>query len=194
MSEALSQVLIVAKDSDHENVELTNEQFHNYRKLAAYLSKVADSKHFDMGSFAYKMVPEDDDDGEIYEIHVSLEPDKVAVLTNTCTTDHHDCGSAGCAIGHALFAGIGKGAPELEWDSWWSYTERNFGTSDGRNAFTWCFGSEWKSYDNTPKGAAKRILYMLDNGAPAYHYGWENNGSNDGYFDTDRYDPAPVEA
>lgn len=74
------------------------------------------------------------------------------------------CGTAGCAIGHGPFAGIPKYADE----SWYAYAERVFSGSDG-DLFDWLFSSAWYDYDNTPEGAAKRILHTLEHGVPVNH-------------------------
>lgn len=70
------------------------------------------------------------------------------------------CGSVGCAIGHGPYAGIPKAAEE----AWAEYTERVFDLD--MNELRWCFSGLWAKYDNTPQGAAKRIRYLLEHGAP----------------------------
>ena len=72
-----------------------------------------------------------------------------------------DCGTAGCAVGHGPYAGIPKHANE----GWWDYSYRAFGVTEGR-AWDWCFSGHWHHYDNTPRGAARRILCLVENGAP----------------------------
>lgn len=71
------------------------------------------------------------------------------------------CGTAGCAVGWAPFAGIEK----LPHESFADYCDRQLveKLADGWN---WCFSGYWAHYDNTPLGAAKRIQYFLDNGLP----------------------------
>ena len=68
-----------------------------------------------------------------------------------------DCGTVGCAVGHGPYAGIPKKPEEL----WVEYTEREFGASEEK-IFEHLFGQEWKEYDNTPEGAANRILNLLE--------------------------------
>jgi len=75
------------------------------------------------------------------------------------------CGTAACAAGHAtaLFD------PEKD-ETWHEYIERVFGIKSkfvANREWYWLFSSVWKNIDNTPTGAALRILYMLDNGVPA---------------------------
>ena len=71
-----------------------------------------------------------------------------------------DCGTVACAIGHGPAAGI-KAKQEEPWSC---YEERVFALTSSQ--WDWCFHSEWRFTDDTPQGAAKRILYMLENGVP----------------------------
>lgn len=74
------------------------------------------------------------------------------------------CGVVGCAVGHGPYAGIEKHSYEC-WDS---YVIRVFGAESAM--FSWCFSSDWTGVDNTPEGAAKRILYTLEHGVPLDYY------------------------
>jgi hypothetical protein len=65
------------------------------------------------------------------------------------------CGTTACAVGHAPNAGMGVRRP-LE--NWAQYEARLF-TSAFHKA---CFSGNWASVDNTVRGAAARILYVLD--------------------------------
>jgi hypothetical protein len=76
------------------------------------------------------------------------------------------CGTVGCAAGMGPFAGIKKKRVE-DWDD---YCGRVFLESASRE-WDWCFGSSWQDIDNTPKGAARRIQYLLDKGVPDDFYG-----------------------
>lgn len=80
-----------------------------------------------------------------------------------CYTDGDErsttCGSAGCAIGFAPFAGIRKFTSE----QFGPYADRTL-IHYGMAARLWCFSPSWVGVDDTPKGAAKRIQYFLDNG------------------------------
>lgn len=80
-----------------------------------------------------------------------------------------ECGTVGCAVGHGPYAGI----PKKKDETWEGYAYRcflNWQNSDGDLGrgphWRWCFGGEWTYADNTPKGAAKRILWLLDKGLP----------------------------
>lgn len=72
------------------------------------------------------------------------------------------CGTVGCAIGHSPYAGISK----FIYESWSSYSERVFGLCCLSSKWNWCFDSDWAEVDQTPLGAAKRILYLLAHNAP----------------------------
>ncbi len=72
------------------------------------------------------------------------------------------CGSIGCAVGNAPYAGIPKSVKE----SWYEYAERAF----GGKSWSWCFSGGWAHFDNTSRGAAKRIFYMLEHGVPDAYY------------------------
>ena len=76
------------------------------------------------------------------------------------------CGSVGCAIGFAPFAGFQKHSGE----TWTRYSWRLF-VEDSKE-WAWCFDEAWEDVDNTPIGAAQRIQYLLDNGLPEL---WEHS-------------------
>ena len=55
--------------------------------------------------------------------------------------------------------------------NWFHYSACMFFNSEPLSrastiAWHWCFGSEWGQCDNTPKGAAARIRYLLRHGRP----------------------------
>ncbi len=71
-----------------------------------------------------------------------------------------ECGTIGCAVGHGPYAGIPKSKDEI----WSFYSYRVFGLED--DYWDFCFSDIWGMVDNTPHGAAKRILVLLDSGLP----------------------------
>ena len=77
------------------------------------------------------------------------------------------CGTVGCAVGWGPAAGIEASVND---DNWWNYSYRVFVPSDDVEAWDWCFDADWASVDNTPSGAALRILYLLDKGLPEDSY------------------------
>lgn len=117
----------------------------NLLKLATYLLSGKLEADFDMGSFT---------DGSDWRFNRRL-----------------DCGTVGCAIGHGPYAGL----PKQDDEGWIAYSNRVFGFISepylyGPNTYHtqgnywhWCFSSLWDDIDNTPEGAAKRILYLLHN-------------------------------
>lgn len=118
--------------------KLTFEHARNLLKLANYLNKLRPNKKvkFDMGQFCERW-----------------------------HTYNNHCGSVGCAVGHGPFAGI----PKFEYENWWDYCSRQFGVGanfEESEAFDWMFSLYWVGVDNTPKGAAKRIMWFLEKGVP----------------------------
>lgn len=72
-----------------------------------------------------------------------------------------DCGTAGCAVGHAPYAGIHKKLGE----TWTEFSERQLfcATSPSEYArYQFLFGYSWRAKDNTPRGAARRIFCLLN--------------------------------
>lgn len=127
---------------EHYKIDITQEQRDNLKKLADYLLSGNLRAEFDMENFS--------------ESHQH--------------PDSKTCGSVGCAVGHGPYAGIMKD----EYETWNSYSSRVFGCgviSTNHMLFTWCFDSDWKVVDNTSKGAAKRVLYVLKNGVPVNYLG-----------------------
>lgn len=91
---------------------------------------------------------------------------------DTDPKDVNLCGTAGCAAGWGPFSGIPELRPQ---DStvkpanggiyWMAYTRTTFGITDAEEGheqwhWDWCFDAAWTDYDNTPKGAAIRILLL----------------------------------
>ena len=122
---------------EHYKIDITEEQRDNLKKLADYLLSGNLRAEFDIGRFA-----------------------------DSFNQTQTNCGTVGCAIGHGPDAGIVKWKNE----DWVKYSFRNFGSEydpfQEDELFDWCFSSDWENIDNTPDGAAKRILYMLEKGIP----------------------------
>ena len=78
------------------------------------------------------------------------------------------CNTAGCAVGHAPYV---QGLPK-PWvnENWGDYSERIFGMKDVDAEWKWCFDAAWEDVDNTPHGAAKRILQLISTGLPEDSY------------------------
>lgn len=81
-------------------------------------------------------------------------------------TSETDCGAVGCAVGHGPYAGL----PKYSAESWLEYAARVFGLDvykkEREAAWDWCFHGSWQQRDNSPRGAAQRILYLLHHGLP----------------------------
>lgn len=128
------------------HLNISEEQEKNLRILAAYLLSGELKAHFDMSTYTEAGAERNED-----------------FFT--------DCGTVGCALGHGPYAGI----PKRDSETWPDYGSRCFTgpfvPKRAYNKFTrdyhsmlykWCFGGVWVDFDNTPEGAAKRILFILD--------------------------------
>ena len=130
----------------------------NLSKLADYLETEVKQKQFDMDLYR------SDEVGRMCDFR-----------------SYHDCGTVGCALGWAPFVeGLEPIDQEFDDDHYMgvslifaSYQRRVFDLST--IAWEWCFSDEWRSYDNTPKGAAKRIRYFVEHGQVPF--GWCGPGS-----------------
>lgn len=80
--------------------------------------------------------------------------------------DEHMCETASCAIGWGPSAGI---LPTDADKHWISYSNNHFVQSSTMEWY-WMFSSEWKDHDNSPRGAAKRILWLLEKGKVPEEY------------------------
>lgn len=138
----------------HTNLELSKEHRANLHKLAEYLYnlKPTEQNRFDMWSFATRYK-----DKNRFYVRMFEFRDVV-----------RDCQTAACAVGHAAM--IFDHEPE---ESWNTFATRLFGVDnchdDGHvqtDTFSFLFGSDWSSRDNTPKGAAQRIIFALREGVP----------------------------
>lgn len=119
----------------------------NLLKLSTYLDSLPDDyAHFDMINYF---------DGPDLDLEIKYARENGGVGS---------CGTAACAVGHGPSAGIlfeddlldrSSGAPD-----WNTYCYRHFIDEDGAE-WEWMFGPGWDRLDNTPKGAAKRIRWIL---------------------------------
>lgn len=141
---------------------LTAANFINFKKLVKYLlSLPADYENFDMSKYV---------NGE---------------LQGTANNNYSPvCGTSACALGHGLAAGVIPSDERLITKlfsmggltrdiAWTEYCDQFFITTHDSEFYyetcdiwSWCFDSAWANIDNTVEGAAKRILYMLENGIP----------------------------
>lgn len=145
--------------SNHYN--LTRANIKNLDKLATYLESLPeDYEHFNMQDYVLQ-VPNWNENLIRYML-------KNGGLFN-------NCGSPGCALGHGPSAGItarngvdivkdSEGDPKVEWDA---YASRfvPYGP-DGNRTRLWdfLFGGSWGQTDDTHRGAAGRIRFILAGG------------------------------
>lgn len=131
--------------------ELDFEVFHreNLLKLAWYLWNLPHNyEHFDMNFYWDCPVKNLDTWGCPVK-----NPDPWGCISKT-----PECGTVACAAGHGPAAGIEKTV-----EIWEHYIHINFINDEYQRELFWCFSGWWVDVDNTPKGAAKRIFYMLEN-------------------------------
>ena len=74
----------------------------------------------------------------------------------------NECGTSACVIGWTPSM---PGMPTPRLESWDDYSEKVYGIGFDSKAWCWCFAPRWECIDNTPKGAAARMQYLLDNPA-----------------------------
>jgi len=116
----------------------------NLLKLAKFLDELPeDYKHFNMHSWATSE-------------KVDVDPDQLL------DTNIYKCGYVACAVGHAPQA-LGLMVEDLRDFYVWSDFVEEYLCSDWKTA-EWLFGAFWEKVDNTPKGVAKRIRYVIKNG------------------------------
>lgn len=128
----------------------------NLTKLATYLEQLPiDYKHFDM-------------EGYYDKDHQLTHEQALDYALNNGGVDKFNCGTVACAVGHGPAAGILFKPSEITWydkPNWDRYA-RNFVDDTMATDFRWLFSSEWEHVDNTHRGAAARIRYLLDGHAP----------------------------
>lgn len=136
-------------------IELTQAQARNNLELLAdYLMTLPEGyEHFDMATY---------------------NEDEVGAINNSS-----HCGTSACALGHAPYV---KGLPAVEEDpiiedhpDFDTYCEVVFNIHTDSDEWAWLFSQDWDDVDNTPKGAAKRIYWMLEHGLPPT-WNWQLNG------------------
>ena len=117
-------------------------------------------------------IPQENFSMEQYRQKPSDDPDIKFELVMCHFYSPVNCGSVGCALGHAPLA-PGLEPIKDDYDAfslcWLRYSQRVFGMdSHKENKFEWnfVFSYRWEEYDNTPKGAAARIRYLVKHGRP----------------------------
>lgn len=79
------------------------------------------------------------------------------------------CGTVACVVGHGPSAGLTLTDDEMlsiyspsDGITWERYCWKVFELKSDSIKWSWLFDSLWVDIDNTPKGAAARIRYLLD--------------------------------
>lgn len=95
-----------------------------------------------------------------------------------------ECGTVACAVGHAPRA-LSLEPPDEsteamgDEDPWFSWSHRHLGKLS-TPVWQFCFGGFWTSCDNTPQGAAARIIYAVTCDTPRRLKGPDFMGGNSG--------------
>jgi hypothetical protein len=144
---AADAVLAVAWAQPHQLAlrlhEGTATRVQNLVKLAKYLRALPDGyERFGMGTYFMAGRSE-------------LEPEQVQ-------HGGSECGTSACAVGHAIGAGI---AAQPGDHTWFVYGSRCF--TEAYDDYVFCFGGYWYHTDDTPRGAAARICFLLAGGSAA---------------------------
>lgn len=83
------------------------------------------------------------------------------------STSRTECGTVGCAVGHAPYAGIKKNLEE----TWVHFSLRAFGITESEHKFL--FAGAWGMGDlNNPIATARRLKWFVSFGVPE---GWVND-------------------
>jgi len=134
----------------------------NLALLATYLEQLpADYTHFHMSHFFYDWTT----------CHL-LERRKFTTfdfLTDPQTI-LNTCGTVACSLGHGPAAGIPMNVLPENFDSMSSWSQYADLFSSSYEEYEWLFSGAWSAYDNSHRGAAARIRWLLD-GRPIPHLG-----------------------
>jgi hypothetical protein len=131
----------------HVHTPLTREQQENFVRLARHLVMASQSAEWDPTLFDMSYTAQDLTSGD------DLAPDRVA--------EHQ--GALICGLlGHAPRAGIAA----LAGETWTAYQARILGAEKDSPLEDWLLSHWWSKSDNSPVGAAMRLMYVLDYGVP----------------------------
>ncbi len=122
----------------------------NLKKLAIYLSTKRPSKRFSMSTYTR--------DTRYTNV---MYTNGVEIIDPREQKSIPECNTVCCALGCGIRAGVPAGRCED-----WSGYARKF--IENGSQYDWLFDYNWKYYDNTPKGAAYRIGYMIKCGIPEW--------------------------
>jgi hypothetical protein len=132
-------------------LSITDDQRNNLAILSSHLKKV-DKKKFNMSYYCVK------------KYHGGMFSQRL--FPYNIVQEYNECDTVACALGHAPMAGI----PVYGNEDWIEYSGRVFGINNNSDfnprAWSWLFQYRWVAKDNTPKGAAARIDWLLENNIP----------------------------
>lgn len=123
-------------------------QVRNLIRLAKYLWSLSeDYAHFDMATY---FDPDDKGFSSLNDLPQHFTKAKL-----------NSCGAVACAIGHSLAIDTME-LTKSNVSMWCSLAKDLYGQTDmGENFGRYLFSAEWIEHDNTSKGAAMRITYLL---------------------------------
>lgn len=163
----------------HPDLSITKAQARNFIDLAAALREVPPPK-FDMELYANSDIETKRAEDFLFSLpdrvrlklteddpwagsRLDMSPANMPLIAKL--DPKNVCGTSCCAAGTGAYRGIGK---PRKGEGYVEYSSRAFG-ADGI-IWDWAFSSEWSGYDNTPKGAAARILYLIETGTVPAEY------------------------
>ena len=98
----------------------------------------------------------------------TISPERFDMLEfRTGGKKNHECDSVGCVLGHCTV--LDKNPLPMNYIGDINFSEWSLdftGLYPNSDEWDYLFAPFWKAVDNTPIGAAKRIRYVLENGAP----------------------------
>lgn len=82
--------------------------------------------------------------------------------------NQHKCDSVGDIIGHCTILDDWDNIPKDEFGQidFGDWSEKFTGLKCSSDEWLWCFAESWWWTDNTPIGASKRIMWLLEKGFP----------------------------
>lgn len=151
--------------SEHD-FQPTRQQVMNLIDLADVLRK-APPPEFDMGQYGsiQDRVAVEHETGMKVAPGDELTPKQMRKIGIKGPDIGTACGAVACALGTGAYWGIGL-VPSSRVNSWDEYGMKVYGVDDN-DTFQFLFGGAWSNVDNTPEGAAARILLMMVYGPSA---------------------------
>lgn len=147
-----------------KDLDIGSKQQKNIRLLANFLSKLPlVYSNFDMSRYRCEIELGD----RFRSFGDNVPPISLKPVKDPSTL--HTCGTSGCAIGHApMVYGVTKPHKDEDWTDYsyrflFDLPDAYVASNTQDKVWEWCFSGEWVDNDNTPQGAAKRMMYFLNN-------------------------------